>query len=70
MKVIDRYMYYKNISTTMYDVLTADSFVIQTQDETEVQAECKDAMCMMVSLEMEMSTAGIFLMNGMDIRQA
>ena len=68
LKTIGRNMYYKDISTKIYDVFTADSFVNQSEDETDIQAECKDSIHMMVPLGMEMSSAGIFLMNGVDIR--
>ena len=40
----------------------------QTQDETGIQAEGKDGIHMMVPLGIEMSSTGIFLMNGVDIR--
>ena len=68
LKTLGRNMYYKDISTKIHDVFTADSFVNQSQDETDIQTECKDGIHMMVPLGMEMSSAGIFLMNGVDIR--
>ena len=68
LKTIGRNMYYKDMSTKIYDVYTAASFQNQTSDESEIQTECKKVLHMMIPLGMEMSSAGIFLMNGVDIR--
>ena len=45
---------------SMMIVFTADSFVNQSQDETDIQAECQDGIHMMVPLGMEMSSAEYF----------
>ena len=54
-KTVGRNMYHKDISTKNHDVFTADYFVNQTWDETDIQTECKDSIHMMTPLGMEMS---------------
>ena len=67
LKTVGKNMYYKDISTKIHDLFAAAFFVNHSQDKTDIQAERKDGIQMMVPLEMEMSSAGIFLMNGVDI---
>ena len=60
LKTISISMYFKEISTKIYDIFTATSFVNKTQDETDIQTELKENIHTMVPLEMEVSSAGIF----------
>ena len=65
---IGRNMYYKSMSTKIYDNITNASFENRTADETDIQAECRNVIHLMIPIGLEISSSGIFLMNGVDIR--
>ena len=56
------------MSTKIYDIYTPASVQNQPSDESEIQTECKNVIHIMIPLGMEMSSAGIFLMDRVDIR--
>ena len=68
LKTIGRIMYCKDLPTKTHDVFPADSCENQSQDETDIHPEFKDDIHKLVPLGVEMSSVGIFLMNGVGIR--
>ena len=65
---LGRNMYYKNMSTKIDEVITAESFTNMTSDEESIVKECKSTIHMMTPLHFDMSTSGFYLLNGVDVR--
>ena len=65
---IGRNMYYKSLSTKIFDKIEATSFENLNSDETLIQSECKDVIHMTVPLCLDLSSADFYLLNGVDVR--
>ena len=65
---IGRNMYYKSMSTKIYDKIEASSFANLSDDENLIQTECKGVVDMMIPLCMDLTSSDFYLLNGVDIR--
>ena len=59
-KTIGKFIYYKDMSTKIYNTYTPASFQKQTSDKTEIQRKYKNILHLMDPLGREISSAGIF----------
>jgi len=67
---VGRNMYYKSLDSKIYDLFVADAFKKEniTRDETDIIADCKKVVHMICPLQLDISTANIYLLNAVNIR--
>ena len=65
---LGRNMYYKDIKAKIDSKIDATTFANQTDDETEIENDCKNTLHMMTPLKFNISSADFYLLNGVDIR--
>ena len=65
---LGRNMYYKDIHAKINSTIDATTFTNQTNDEKEIERECKSILHMMTPLKFNISSADFYLLNGVDIR--
>ena len=65
---IGRNMFYKDLSTKIFDKIDENCFTALSSEEAQIQSECKDIIHMMIPLQLDLSSASFYLLNGVDIR--
>ena len=68
LSTLERYIYHKDIQEKYDNKIDATTYANQTDDANEIEKDCKNILCIITLLTVNISSADFYLLNGVNIR--